>query len=44
MKCPKCDYEDIIFEPPANVYCPECGFKYEYDPKAIKKRTRNLHR
>lgn len=30
MKCPKCGYEDLIFELPANVRCPECSFKYEY--------------
>ena len=30
MKCPKCGYEDLIFELPANVYCPICDFQYQY--------------
>ena len=33
MICPKCGYEDLIFSLPANVSCPECGYKYKYKGK-----------
>jgi len=36
MECPKCSYEDVLFSAPADITCPNCGYRYKYCCKHVR--------